>query len=163
MTGLVLLQVLFLNRISLFGYVTPLFYLWFIIRFDSSMSRYSMLLWGFFIGLFIDIFTGTPGLNAASSTLAAFIQPSMVKLFLARERRELIIPGMGSMGAGPFAGYSLLMILIHHGIYFLLRSIPLEDWVVLTSKIVLSTLLTFVAMICVAASADNSNQRRSVQ
>ena len=32
-----LMQILFLNRISLFGYVTPLFYIWLIVRFDSYM------------------------------------------------------------------------------------------------------------------------------
>ncbi len=160
MTGLVLLQVLFLNRISLFGYVTPLFYLWFIVRFDSSMSRYSMLLWGFVTGLLIDVFTATPGLNATSSTLAAMIQPSVVKLFLAKERREVIIPGRNTMGTGPLAGYLFLMALVHHSAYFLLRSIPLEDWLVITAKIVLSTLLTFIAMLAVALSVEKSNQRR---
>jgi len=163
MTGLVLLQVLFLNRILLFGYVTPLFYLWFIVRFDSSMSRYSMLLWGFVTGLLIDVFTGTPGLNAASATLAAMLQPSMVKLFLAKERREVIVPGKSSMGAGPFAGYLFLMTLLHHSAYYILRSIPLEDWIIITAKIVLSTLLTFIAMLAVGFSAERSNQRRTVQ
>lgn len=162
MAGLVLLQVLFLNRISLFGYVTPLFYLWLIVRFDSSMSRYSMLLWGFVTGLAIDMFTATPGLNAASATLAAMLQPSMVKLFLSKDRREVIIPGRTSMGAASFAGYLFLMTIVHHSAYFLLRSIPLEDWVVITAKIVLSTLLTFIAMLAVGYSADKPNQRRSI-
>ena len=162
MAGLVLLQVLFLNRISLFGYVTPLFYLWFIVRFDSSMSRYSMLLWGFVTGLAVDFFSGTPGLNAASATLAAMFQPAMVKLFLSKDRREVIIPGRASMGAGPFAGYIFLMTMLHHSAYFLLRSIPLEDWVVITAKIVFSTLLTFIAMLAVGYSADKPNQRRSI-
>ena len=56
------LQVLFLNRIALFGYVTPLFYIWMIARFDSSMSRTGILLWAFTLGLLIDIFSATPGL-----------------------------------------------------------------------------------------------------
>lgn len=163
MVGLVLLQVLFLNRISLFGYVTPLFYLWLIVRFDSSMSRYSMLLWGFIIGLSIDVFTGTPGLNAASATFAAMFQPAILKLFLAKDRREVIIPGRNSMSTGPFAGYLFLMTLLHHTVYFFLRSIPLEDWVVMTAKIVLSTILTFIAMLVVGLSAGDSNQRRAVQ
>ena len=71
MIGLVLFQVLLLNRISLFGYVTPLFYIWMIVRFDSSMSRFSVLLWAFFLGILIDCFSGTPGLNAASATFLA--------------------------------------------------------------------------------------------
>ena len=78
--GLVLLQVLFLNRISLFGYVTPLFYIWLIIRFDSAMKRGAILLWAFFMGLIIDLFSGTPGLNAASATVLAMLQPGIVMM-----------------------------------------------------------------------------------
>jgi len=44
------LQVLFLNRIALFGYATPLFYIWLIARFDSSMTRSGVLLWACFPG-----------------------------------------------------------------------------------------------------------------
>ena len=147
MIGLVLLQVLILNRICLFGYVTPLFYIWMIIRFDSSMKRYSVLLWAFFLGLFIDLFCGTPGLNAASATLLAMLQPALVKLFVPLDRHDVVVPCSAVMGGRPFAGYLLLLTTIHHTVYFILRSIPLGDWTVLVLKVVFSTLLTFVLML----------------
>ncbi|MGX8689275.1 MAG: rod shape-determining protein MreD [Bacteroidaceae bacterium] len=145
--GLVLLQVLFLNRIDLFGYVTPLFYIWMIARFDSSMTRSSILLWSFSLGLIIDLFSGTPGLNAASATLLAMFQPGLVKLFVSLDRHDVVIPGSASMGARPFAGYLFLITALHHTVYYILRSIPLGDWQVLALKVVFSTLLTFVMMI----------------
>ena len=145
--GLTLLQVLFLNRICLFGYVTPLFYIWLIIKFDSSMKRYSTLLWAFFLGLFIDLFSGTPGLNAASATLLAMFQPGFVKLFVSLDRHDVLVPGSASMGGRQFAGYILLMIALHHTVYYILRSIPLGDWTVIVLKVVFSTLLTFILML----------------
>ena len=126
--GLVLLQVLFLNRINLFGYVTPLFYIWMIARFDSSMSRSSILLWAFFLGLSIDIFSGTPGLNAAAATLVAMFQPGIVKLFVPLDRHDVLLPCSASMGGRQFAGYLLLITALHHTVYFILLSIPLGDW-----------------------------------
>ena len=80
--ALAAIQVLILNRIELFGYVTPLFYIWMIARYDNSMSRTAQLLWAFFLGLLIDTFGGTPGLNAATATLLAMMQPSLFKLFM---------------------------------------------------------------------------------
>jgi rod shape-determining protein MreD len=142
-----LLQVLFLNRISLFGYVTPLFYIWMIARFDSSMTRSGILLWAFFLGLVIDMFSGTPGLNAASATLLAMFQPGIVKLFVSLERHDVIVPCSAIMGGRPFAGYLLFITALHHTVYFILRSIPLSDWSVLALKVVFSTLLTFVFML----------------
>jgi rod shape-determining protein MreD len=145
--GLVLLQVLFLNRINLFGYVTPLFYIWMIARFDSSMSRTSILLWAFFLGLSIDIFSGTPGLNAAAATLVAMFQPGIVKLFVPLDRHDVLLPCSASMGGRQFAGYLLLITALHHTVYFILLSIPLGDWTVLVLKVVFSTLLTFLFML----------------
>ena len=145
--GLVLLQVLFLNRINLFGYVTPLFYIWMIVRFDSSMSRTSILLWAFFLGLSIDIFSGTPGLNAAAATLVAMFQPGIVKLFVPLDRHDVLLPCSASMGGRQFAGYLLLITVLHHTVYFILLSIPLRDWTVLVLKVVFSTLLTFLFML----------------
>lgn len=150
LTGLILLavfQIFFLNRIVLFGYVTPLFYIWMIARFDSSMSRSGVLLWAFLLGLVIDMSSGTPGLNAASATLLAMFQPALVKMFVPLERHEVLVPGPSSMGGRAFTGYLLLLTALHHTTYFILRSIPLGDWTVIILKIVLSTLLTFVFML----------------
>ena len=160
MIGLVLLQVLILNRICLFGYVTPLFYIWMIIRFDSSMKRYSVLLWAFFLGLFIDLFSGTPGLNAASATLLAMLQPVLVKLFVPLDRHDVVVPCSAVMGGRPFAGYLLIMTVLHHTVYFILRSIPLGDWSVLVLKVVFSTLLTFIFMIVAERLTLSSSSKR---
>lgn len=158
--GLVLLQVLFLNRISLFGYVTPLFYIWMIIRFDSSMKRSAILLWAFFLGLLIDMFSGTPGLNAASATLLAMFQPGILKLFVPLDRHDALLPCSSSMGGRQFAGYLLLMTVLHHTVYFILRSIPLGDWTVLALKVVFSTLLTFVLMLVTEHVSGGSGSKR---
>lgn len=158
--GLVLLQVLFLNRICLFGYVTPLFYIWMIMRFDSAMKRSGILLWAFFLGLIIDMFSGTPGLNAASATLLAMLQPGIVKLFVPLDRHDVLVPCSATMGGRPFAGYLLLMTTIHHTVYFILRSIPLGDWTVLVLKIVFSTLLTFVLMLVTEHVSGGSVSKR---
>jgi len=155
-----LIQILFLNRISLFGYVTPLFYIWLIVKFDSYMKRSGMLLWAFFLGLVLDMFSGTPGLNAASATLLAMVQPGIVKMFVQTERYEQLFPGSATMGGRPFAGYLLIMTVVHHTVYFILRSIPLGDWSVLVLKVVFSTLLTFIFMIVAERLTLSSSSKR---
>lgn len=155
-----LMQILFLNRISLFGYVTPLFYIWLIVRFDSYMKRTGMLLWAFSLGLVLDMFSGTPGLNAASATFLAMVQPGIVKMFVQTERYEQLFPSSATMGGRPFAGYLLLMTVLHHTTYFLLRSIPLGDWSVLVLKVIFSTLLTFIFMIVAERLTSSSGTKR---
>ncbi len=158
---LVALQVLFLNRIALFGYATPLFYIWLIARFDSSMTRSGVLLWAFFLGLLIDLFSGTPGLNAASATLLAMFQPVFLKLFVPLDRYDVIVPGSSTMGGRPFTGYLLLLTVLHHTVYFILRSIPLGDWPVLVLKIVFSAIMTLVFMLVAELVSPNHGPKRS--
>ncbi len=64
--GLVLLQVLILNSVHIAGYATPFLYIYFILKFSSGTSRNELMLWAFFFGLTIDIFSDTSGMNAAS-------------------------------------------------------------------------------------------------
>jgi hypothetical protein len=132
-----------------------------IARFDSSMSRSGILLWAFFLGLVIDVFSGTPGLNSASATLLAMFQPGLVKLFVSMDRHDVLVPGSDSMGGRPFAGYLLLMAAIHHTVYFILRSIPLGDWTVLVLKVVFSVVMTFILMTVAEHSFSNTGSKRS--
>ena len=46
---LVLLQVLLLNKINLFGYVTPMLYIWITIKAANNISQSGLLLLSFFI------------------------------------------------------------------------------------------------------------------
>lgn len=158
--ALAAIQVLFLNRIELFGYVTPLFYIWMIARFDNSMSRTGQLLWAFSLGLAIDSFSGTPGLNAASATLLAMIQPSLLKLFVTIDRHDVVVPGIATLGGSQFSGYLLLVISIHHTVYYMLRSIPLGDWTVVFLKILFSSVFTFILMIIADSYTMNKSNKR---
>ena len=63
--GLVLLQVLILNHIHILGIATPFLYIYFIIKLSSGVSRNVVMLWAFLLGIIIDIFSNTPGMNAA--------------------------------------------------------------------------------------------------
>ncbi|MBO7259905.1 MAG: rod shape-determining protein MreD [Bacteroidaceae bacterium] len=157
---LVALQVLIFNKINLFGYVTPLLYIWVTVKIENSYSRSAILLFSFFTGLAIDMFTGTPGVNAAAITLLAFLQPYILKLFVLYDRRELMIPGADTMKRGPFIGYVSLCAIVHHLFYFILKSIPVADWSMLMSKVVFSAALTVLLIVVIEISfVKNSNKK----
>ena len=63
--GLVLLQVLILNNVHIAGYATPFLYIYFILKFNSGTSRNELMLWAFFFGLTIDVFSDTPEIGRA--------------------------------------------------------------------------------------------------
>lgn len=69
---LIALQIFVLNRITLFGKYTPVLYPVFIIFYPFFRNRYVFLGLSFFLGLGIDAFLGTWGINAFATTAIAY-------------------------------------------------------------------------------------------
>ncbi|MBP6065977.1 rod shape-determining protein MreD [Bacteroides sp.] len=147
--GLMLLQVLLLNHIHIAGYATPFLYVYFILKFASNTSRNELMLWGFFLGFFIDIFSNTPGMNAAATTFMAFSLPYLLRLFMPRDLLDGIVPSFKSMGVFPFFKYMLAAVFVHQCTlltieYFSFSSIPQ-----LLLRVVVSTLFTCTCIMAV--------------
>ena len=102
---LVLLQVLILNNVHIAGYATPFLYIYLILKFESDVSRNTLMLWAFFLGLTVDVFSDTPGMNAAATVLLAFLRPIFLRLFVPRDTLDTLIPAVRTMGSFPFLKY----------------------------------------------------------
>ncbi len=118
----ILVQVLILNNILFFGFVNPYLYILFIITLPSTVTRGATLLIGFFMGLIIDIFSGTPGFNAFATVLIAYIKPFFQKAFGPREEHDFLIPSIKTYGVGMFLQYAGYLVLIHHFMFFLIEA-----------------------------------------
>lgn len=99
---LVLLQVLILNNVHIAGYATPFLYIYLILKFESDVSRNTLMLWAFFLGLTVDVFSDTPGMNAAATVLLAFLRPTFLRLFVPRDTLDTLVPAIRTMGISPF-------------------------------------------------------------
>jgi len=139
---LVFTQALILNNVHFFGYATPFLYIYLLLKFDANMSRYSLLMWGFALGLAIDIFSNTPGLNAASATLLAFVRPTLLKLFAPRDSADDFSPGIHSMSLGPFMRYVSAASLIHQTALILLLTFSFAHPLTMLLKVVSGALFT---------------------
>ncbi|MCD7898431.1 MAG: rod shape-determining protein MreD [Bacteroides sp.] len=146
--GLVLLQVLILNNIHLLGYATPFVYIYFIIRYETDISRNTLMLLAFFIGLTVDIFSNTPGMNAGSTVFLAFIRPLFLRIYTPRDT-DLISPSLRTMGLSPYLKYLLTCVFIHHVVLYLIMFFSFANLELLALKIVASTLLTSLCIIAV--------------
>lgn len=147
--GLVLLQALVLNNVHVFGYATPFLYIYFIIKLSPSTSRNGLMMWAFFLGLSVDIFSDTPGMNAAASVLLAFVCPFYLRLFAPRDVQDIIVPSARTMGNGAFFKYVLASVLTHHIALFCLIFFSFTDVFTLIIKIVTSTILTIACILAI--------------
>ena len=147
--GLVLLQVLILNNVHIAGHATPFLYIYLILKFESDTPRNALMLWAFFLGLAVDVFSDTPGMNAAATVLLAFLRPTFLRLFVPRDTLDTLVPAIRTMGILPFLKYLVVSVLIQHGVVLTLEFFSVAHIGTLLLRIAASTLLTVTCIMAV--------------
>lgn len=145
--GLMLLQVLVLNRVHLFGVATPLLYVYFAISFQRGTPKWSMLIWCFLLGLGIDVFSNTPGLAASSMTLVAALQPYALELFIQRDDENNVVPCIKALGISKFSLFALLLTFIYCVVFFSLETFTFFNWLQWLLSVCSSTALTLLLVL----------------
>ncbi len=140
---LVLLQVLILNNIQLSGYINPYFYIYFILLLPFETPRWLLLLSSFILGIAIDAFTNSFGLNAAACVLLAFIRPFVINAI--STGTEFMIghsPSLRNQGMKWFAYYAIILVLVHHFALFFLEIFRLTEFFHTLLRVILSSIFT---------------------
>lgn len=76
---LVALQIFVFNRIDIAGKFTPVIYPIFVLFYPFYRNQYVFLFSSFFIGITVDAFLGTWGINALATTLIAYFRTLIFK------------------------------------------------------------------------------------
>lgn len=140
---LVLFQVLILQEIPI-GQLLPLFYLYALLYWPINIPRYQVLLFGFVLGLCVDMLSNTPGMHAFATTFAAYFRPFLLKAFITKEDIENVEPTEKSLGFATYWRYALSVIVIHHIVLFTVESFSFFEPAILLWKIFGSSLLTVI-------------------
>lgn len=125
--GLLLLQVFVVDNIRLGYYIHPYVYVLFVFLLPFNTPRWMLLLSGFVMGFCIDLFSGTPGLNAAATVFMAFIRPYVINSMIRRKDiNDNDEPSLSNMGITWFLIYSTILLLAHNIVLFLLEIFSLK-------------------------------------
>jgi rod shape-determining protein MreD len=157
---LVVLQVWLFNKIHLFGYITPLLSVYFIIKLPGDINRNTVLILAAFWGLTIDFFEYTLGVNMLACVITAFIRPYLLKMYVPRDLFDYYTPAFGTLGMAVFLRYAAVMTFIHHFFVFTIESFSFFDPVSLFFRIIGSTVLTILLIFaCESINSGFRNQR----
>lgn len=75
----------------------------------------------------MDFMMGAAGLNTIATLLVAFVRPGLLRVLYRREDlRDGGIPSPERLGRGVFLDYLVILILLHHTVFFALESL---SWV----------------------------------
>jgi len=141
---LVFMQIWLFGNIHLFGFATPLLYVYFIIKLPVKISPNTALLLSALLGFVIDIFEGTLGLNMLVMVITGFLRHFLVKLFAPKDVFEDYIPSFTTFGKFLFLRYAGVIAIIQIFLLYSIESFSLFSPVILFLRITGSFTLTIL-------------------
>ena len=151
------LQALLFGHIHLFGYATVYIYLLFILKMPRFATRNEQMLWAFALGLTVDIFGNTPGINAAAATTLAFVRNYILAMFIPNGITEDFVPGTKVLRWGAYISYAAISITLFCIVLFMLELFTLTRPMHLAISVASSTLLTLL-FVTVIESFNKGNR-----
>lgn len=142
--GLIALQVFILNNTHFLGMFLPIVYIYALLRWPPDASPALVILFGFLLGLSVDVLSNTPGMNASATTLIAFLRYPTLRLFVSKEDLGSKNIGETTLANGAFWKYIVLLVLIHHSTLFILEAFSFSNTLMLLLKIPVCSLLTLI-------------------
>lgn len=158
---MVLAQVIVFNHICLFGYAVPLVFIYLIIKLPMTMSINWVLTVSFLLGLTIDIFSDTQGMNSLACTILGVLRRPVLRLYFPREEEmSMPMPSFRSLGVAVYLKYVFSISLIYCALFFMIESFSLFNPMRLLIKIASSALLTFIIIIAIDSLTFRRNEKR---
>jgi hypothetical protein len=143
--GLILIQVLVMNRINFYGFLNPYIYILFILLLPFETPGWLLLILSFGTGLTVDIFSGTLGLHAASTVFLGFMRPAIIKFVGEKPEYDITTqPKLEQMGLKWFMAYAIVMTFSHHLFLNFVDVFSFTEFWQTLLRVIISTLATFL-------------------
>lgn len=145
---LIFLQVVFLDHTLLFGFINPLFYIYFVIVYPLTGNKTLLIVLAFLLGLSIDFFQDSGGIHAAASVFIAWVRPIVLKYALGVSY-EYNLTYIENALLSQQLVYIISMVVVHHFVLFSLEIFNFSQIIF----IVISTLFSSIFTIILAISS----------
>jgi len=145
--ALVLLQVLVLNHLNLFGYLNPMVYIVWVVLFPIRKNQSIFLILSFLLGLSIDFFSDSGGINAASTLFIAFIRLPLLKIVLKKTDFDYLLFNLRAISFGKAFLFITTLTFIHHFIIFSLAYFNINSFLIIISNTILTSIITIIISI----------------
>lgn len=148
--ALVVMQVLVFDNIRLGNYIHPYIYVLFIMLMPFDTPKWRLLVEGFAIGMLVDIFNGTPGLNAAATVFMAYMRPYIIGITTRKsDIEDKTAPSVTEMGLQWFSLYGLLLLVLHNLFLFWLEAFSIRLFGRVSLEVLLSAPFSLFVIILI--------------
>lgn len=145
---LVVLQITIFLHTSIFSVAYCYIYVALIVFLPLSINRSWLMTIAFLVGLIIDMFYNTLGINVFACVTLAFFRNKIFYLFLGSSDFDENSPvSISNLGISIFIPYVTILLFIHHFQIFLLINLDNGNYFYILYASVFSTLLTLFVII----------------
>lgn len=147
---MLLAQVLICNHIAIFNVAVPIIFIYFIIRLPISLGKGILFTLAFIMGLSVDIFADTTGVNALSCTVLAAMKHPIYYAYVPKDdKTKFLTPSISSLGVGIYCKYLVTMVGFYCVMAFTIEYFNfanVKEIVILAAS---SCLLTFIMLLAI--------------
>ena len=137
---LLFLQVLVLNNILFLGYINPYIYIAFVFFYPLNEKRFLFLFLCFLLGLSVDFFTDSGGINAFATLFIGYFRLFFVRVFFRKTPADYSFFKPQSESFGKFFNYVVTLTVIHHFLLFSFANFSFQN----STQVLLNTLFSSI-------------------
>ena len=141
---LLLVQVIILNRVLFLGYINPFLYILFVILYPYRKDRGILLFSCFLLGLFIDFFLNSGGINAAATLFIGYIRLPLLKWILGKNEIDFQVFNITKQPSLKVLSYVSILVFIHSLIIFSLEYFKFSHVTTILSRTLLTSIFTII-------------------
>ena len=162
LTIALLLAQLIGSKIALWNVAMPIVFIYLILRLPINMHTSWVITIAFFMGLIVDTFSNTAGMNALACTLLAVMRRPVFYLYVLRDDDEQPnpLPGSDTIGVGPYFRYMATLTLAYCTMLFLIQAFTLRNFPLTLMRIGASSVLSMLLLMATDSLLSRKSEER---
>ena len=113
------------------------------------------------MGLIVDIFGNTPGMNALACTLISALRLPVFNLYVSREdEMSSPLPSIDSLGMGNYFKYMSTMVILYCIFLFFIQAFTLKDVLLTVERMGFSSMLSIILILGIDSLVSTRREKR---
>lgn len=158
---LIITQVIVFNHLVLLGVAVPFVFIYAILKLPVSLNVNWVMTLAFILGLSVDIFSDTIGMNSLACTVFAVLRLPVIRLYFPREEDMTDPePSLQSLGPSIYMKYLATMSLLYSILFFIIEAMTFFNFTRLILCMIGSAALTFVFILAIDSLTSKKREKR---